>query len=251
MLSTGEEIALYGVLSALAIGILVTIPWFYTQLIVWKEEGHDHVLLVGNIVITLLLWLVLIGGSVYTMRIAKRASQTEQGFFNRQYEHRTAMEKTIRDLVSDIEASKSEASAKDVLASALQTKLDKLGYRYNHDMGKQNEDYRQLRDSLMAQLAEARAGTAPCRNTDTEVILECAMMGAEGMRPTDITSLVRSKFLSQGKPIPVQWQDYLPEDPSPRNTKFVTATFSITKRETNFINFLAEPPLKTSAEEGL
>jgi hypothetical protein len=58
-MSKRERIAL---IVTLGIAALITAPWFYTQLLVWKAEGHDYMLLVGNIIVTALLWVVLLYG---------------------------------------------------------------------------------------------------------------------------------------------------------------------------------------------
>jgi hypothetical protein len=73
-MSKGER---YALIVALAVAALMTGPWFYTQLLVWKDEGHDHMLTVCDIVVTLLLWGILL------VSIAAYSSGAIQGVRNR------------------------------------------------------------------------------------------------------------------------------------------------------------------------
>jgi hypothetical protein len=54
-LSKGERI---GICIA-ATAVLISGPWFYIQLLVWKSEGHDHMLTAANILVTVCLWATL------------------------------------------------------------------------------------------------------------------------------------------------------------------------------------------------
>jgi hypothetical protein len=52
---------------------LLQLLWFYVQLRVWKEEGHDHMLTVANIVMTCLLWSLL-ASSIIDQRRKRRGA---------------------------------------------------------------------------------------------------------------------------------------------------------------------------------
>ncbi len=73
-MSKGERYALF---ATLAIATFISGPWFYAQLLVWKAEGHDHMLTVGNIIVTALLWSVLILGTTKYWRGSKRSEALE------------------------------------------------------------------------------------------------------------------------------------------------------------------------------
>lgn len=70
-MSKGERYALIAALAGLA---LISAPWFYTQLLVWKAEGHDHMLTVANIVLTLLLWAIFGCGIYKAVKVSKKAA---------------------------------------------------------------------------------------------------------------------------------------------------------------------------------
>jgi hypothetical protein len=53
--------------------LIISGIWFYVQLRVWKEEGHDHMLTAANIVVTILLWLVLAIAFYQNRKDARRA----------------------------------------------------------------------------------------------------------------------------------------------------------------------------------
>ena len=79
-MSKGERIA---AIIAVGVAALITAPWFYTQLLTWKAEGHDYMLLVGNIIVTLVLWVILASAIWINLRDAKRASRKEVKIQNR------------------------------------------------------------------------------------------------------------------------------------------------------------------------
>jgi hypothetical protein len=51
--------------------LLVSSLWFYMQLRVWKEEGHDHMLTVANVIVTCGLWSLLIVVALYRKKARK------------------------------------------------------------------------------------------------------------------------------------------------------------------------------------
>src|SRR4051794_19001736 len=68
-----DRISITALIVTLGIALLITVPWFVAQLLVWKAEGHDYMLVVSNIIVTLLLWAVL-GYAIYrNLRDANRA----------------------------------------------------------------------------------------------------------------------------------------------------------------------------------
>lgn len=52
---------------------LVSAVWFYVQLRIWQEEGHDHTLTVANILVTILLWSALCYAIYRDLKDASRA----------------------------------------------------------------------------------------------------------------------------------------------------------------------------------
>jgi hypothetical protein len=64
----------WGAIVAVAIPTVLSAIWFYVQLQVWKEEGHDHMLTVANFAVTILLWAALSFAVYRYLRGAHRAS---------------------------------------------------------------------------------------------------------------------------------------------------------------------------------
>ena len=85
-MSKGER---YAIIATIAVAALISGPWFYTQLLVWKAEGHDHMLTVGNIVITVLLWAVLVYGILRASKSGKRAENLDAAIITARGEHET------------------------------------------------------------------------------------------------------------------------------------------------------------------
>src|SRR5260370_6560801 len=83
-MSKGEKVAIF---VTLALAALISGPWFYTQLLVWKAEGHDHMLTVANIILTVILWLALAYGIYRNFRDARRAEAAKTKLVNEKYEH--------------------------------------------------------------------------------------------------------------------------------------------------------------------
>src|ERR1700733_11785215 len=59
---------------AWAVPLCLTAIWFYVQLQVWKEEGHDHMLTVANFIVTALLWAALVWAAYKNFTDARRAT---------------------------------------------------------------------------------------------------------------------------------------------------------------------------------
>jgi hypothetical protein len=98
-MSTGER---YALIATLAVAALISGPWFYTQLLVWKAEGHDHMLTVANIIVTALLWGTLILASNKYWRDSKRSESLEA---------RNANDKADFDAKLTQQTSRAEAAA--------------------------------------------------------------------------------------------------------------------------------------------
>jgi hypothetical protein len=56
---------------------VVTTAWFYLQLRVWREEGHDHMLTALNICVTILLWMALCYAFYRNLKDARRAKSLQ------------------------------------------------------------------------------------------------------------------------------------------------------------------------------
>jgi cell division protein FtsB len=101
-MSRGERLA---IIITLAVATLITGPWFYFQLLVWKAEGHDYMLSAGNVVVTLLLWASL----VYVIRLwivqVRRADSRQASMDNRSAQQVAELQsenKKLRDDVNDL-----------------------------------------------------------------------------------------------------------------------------------------------------
>lgn len=57
--------------------LLVSGLWYFTQLLEWQKHGSNYMLLVGNVVVTVLLWGILIACIVRSLTDANRAKKVE------------------------------------------------------------------------------------------------------------------------------------------------------------------------------
>jgi hypothetical protein len=69
-------LAALGVLFGLCC-VVVSCLWFYVQLLQWKKHGDDFMLMVANVIVTGILWLMLIGTSIYFWKMSQRVQSTK------------------------------------------------------------------------------------------------------------------------------------------------------------------------------
>ena len=156
-MSRGER---YALIVALGVAALISGPWFYTQLLVWKAEGHDHMLTVANIVLTVLLWSVLAFGAYKAFKDSGRAAKLKSALTTARDEHeiQLAHQETLRKQAeqrADLEKRKAAQSAKESEGFKDQTRLAKEEIR----------SLQYLVDKQAASLNEDSANTAILRNT--------------------------------------------------------------------------------------
>jgi hypothetical protein len=150
-MSKGERIA---AIITVGIAALITAPWFYTQLLTWKAEGHDYMLLVANIIVTLVLWAFLAYVIWVNIRDSKRAESLRSQIVSIKEEH-ALLENGLRaQLKNRDETVASLAKSKDEAAKLLHDALAKVQEVEN---SAQSELYstRQANQELQTGLTEA------------------------------------------------------------------------------------------------
>jgi hypothetical protein len=122
-MSKGERVA---AIITVGIAALITAPWFYTQLLAWKAEGHDFMLLVGNIIVTLALWVALASAIWINIRGSKRAESLRSQIVSIKDEH-PLLEKDLRaQLKNRDDTVAAQTKSKEEVARLLQEALAKV-----------------------------------------------------------------------------------------------------------------------------
>jgi predicted RNase H-like HicB family nuclease len=150
-MSKGERVA---AIITVGIAALITAPWFYTQLLAWKAEGHDFMLLVGNIIVTLALWVALASAIWINIRGSKRAESLRSQIVSIKDEH-PLLEKDLRaQLKNRDDTVAAQTKSKEEVARLLQEALAKVREVEN---SAQSELYstRQANQELQTGLTEA------------------------------------------------------------------------------------------------
>jgi hypothetical protein len=86
-MSKGERA---GLLATIGVAALISGPWFYVQLLAWRQDGHDYMLLVANIILTVLLWCALAFGVYRNVKDARRAGSLRSQIQTLKDEHAAA-----------------------------------------------------------------------------------------------------------------------------------------------------------------
>jgi hypothetical protein len=216
-MSKGERI---GMLVALGIALAITVPWFITQLQVWKEEGHDQMLLAANISLTALLWLVLILAVIRNFRDAKRADQKEAARITavdelatktQQFDrYKDGVELTLQQRSTRISELAGELSYKSNSVATLEG-------TYNKALGEL--------EALRGQIAVDRAKGEKARL----LTIHSAFYGLPTIRDIEITDSLQ-KRVGDGLAVLVS-NALVPEDPIPNVGKRIEVEYSFGTRE--------------------
>jgi len=89
-MSKGERAAL---IVPVAIAVLLSVPMAYVQLLVWKEEGHDHMLTAANLCLSCALWLILAFAVWRNLKDANRSDRKDAALTTVRDEYQTQVYK--------------------------------------------------------------------------------------------------------------------------------------------------------------
>jgi hypothetical protein len=70
------------------VALFVSSLWYYNQVQVWKEEGHDRILSNINVIVTAILWLILIWASLKNVADSGRAKKAKNELIALKEDHR-------------------------------------------------------------------------------------------------------------------------------------------------------------------
>jgi hypothetical protein len=133
---------------ATCIAVFITGLWFYTQLLVWKSEGSDHMLTVGNVAITAVLWVMLLFALFRNLRDAHRAKGLREQLSTAENDRSVLQTQHS----SEIDRLNSEWTAK--LSQNSLSRFQELQAKYplHEELKKRDETIKQLQAEVTAKL---------------------------------------------------------------------------------------------------
>ena len=84
------------------LGVGITALFLFLQLLVWGKQGYDLMLVAGNIIVTVVLWVVLICAIVHYRRDGRKADALRLEAKNTESQHRQELETRGTELISKL-----------------------------------------------------------------------------------------------------------------------------------------------------